>query len=72
MTTLDYENPEHHETIARYARLDVETFRSYLEFADNPHLIAWATGRAQAAALSAEVEETFAAAIRAHQSQPVA
>lgn len=67
-STLTYAHPKHHETCAKHNRTCAEAYRSYLTWATDPALIAWATGMARSAQLAADTEDAYAAAIRAHQA----
>jgi hypothetical protein len=55
----------HHETLARCARREATTYRSYLDFSTDPDQREWASRLARSQELAAEAEETFARALEA-------
>lgn len=63
--TLGSWDPIHHDDMAALARKDAETFRSYLDWSDDPDVRAWAKAKSAARIADAVAEETLARAIRA-------
>jgi hypothetical protein len=63
MTTDD--RVTHHENLARIARQEAATYRSYLDFSTDPDQREWASRLARSQELAAEAEEAFATALEA-------
>jgi hypothetical protein len=63
--TTDTDRIAHHETLARIARQEAATYRSYLGFSSDPDQREWASRLARSYEVAAEAEETFARALEA-------
>jgi hypothetical protein len=61
----DADRVAHHEGLARIARREAATYRSYLDFSTDPDQREWASRLARSQELAAEAEETFARALEA-------
>jgi transglutaminase-like putative cysteine protease len=61
----DTDRVAHHETLARIARREAATYRSYLDWSTDPDQREWAEKLARSCEIAAEAEETFAAALEA-------
>jgi hypothetical protein len=61
----DRDRIAHHENLARIARREARTYRSYLDFSTDPDQREWASKLARSCDLAAEAEQAFAAALKA-------
>jgi hypothetical protein len=59
----DHDRVAHHEHLARIARQEAATYRSYLDWSTDPDQREWAEKMARSCDLAAEAEETFARAL---------
>lgn len=63
-TTFEQERAEHHTAMAVLAQTNAETYRTYLEWAEDPAQRRWALAKAIAAELEATAEADYATALR--------
>jgi hypothetical protein len=61
----DHDRVAHHEHLARIARREAASYRSYLDFSTDLDQREWASRLARSCDLAAEAEEAFAAALKA-------
>jgi hypothetical protein len=66
----DHDRVAHHEQLARIARREAASYRSYLDWSTDRDQREWAEKLARSCEIAAEAEETFAAALEARAAVP--